>query len=144
MRIPAIELIEIGAGGGSIARLDDLGLLPAIEWLEGEIKSSRCALVLISHDRRFLERLSRATVWLDRGKTRRLSVRPLGQRRILAGRTEFGQHGGIQLRSTRQPTRSQQRLILEKKRQIGTSHCTVIVRGGTLGDANRRNAQLIA
>ena len=30
----------------------------AIEWLEGEIKSSRCALVLISHDRRFLENLS--------------------------------------------------------------------------------------
>jgi ABC transport system ATP-binding/permease protein len=44
----------------------------AIEWLESEIKSSRGALVLISHDRRFLENLSRATVWLDRGKTHRL------------------------------------------------------------------------
>ena len=30
------------------------------------------ALVVISHDRRFLERVSRATVWLDRGQTRRL------------------------------------------------------------------------
>ena len=28
--------------------------------------------MLISHDRRFLENLSRATVWLDRGNTRRL------------------------------------------------------------------------
>jgi len=46
--------------------------LPAIEWLEGELQSQRGALVLISHDRRFLEDLSRATVWLDRGKTRRL------------------------------------------------------------------------
>src|SRR5690606_17645041 len=27
---------------------------------------------LISHDRRFLERLSDATVWIDRGRTRRL------------------------------------------------------------------------
>ena len=44
----------------------------AIEWLEDEIKSSRSALVLISHDRRFLENLSRATVWLDRGQTHRL------------------------------------------------------------------------
>src|ERR1700712_4290938 len=44
----------------------------AIEWLESEIKSNRCALVLISHDRRFLENLSRVTVWLDRGKTHRL------------------------------------------------------------------------
>ncbi|PIK70761.1 elongation factor 3, partial [Methylobacterium frigidaeris] len=46
--------------------------LPAIEWLEAELKGSRSALVLISHDRRFLEALSRATVWLDRGTTRRL------------------------------------------------------------------------
>ena len=44
----------------------------AIEWLEGELKSSRGALVLISHDRRFLENLSRVTVWLDRGRTHRL------------------------------------------------------------------------
>ncbi len=46
--------------------------LPAIEWLEGELKQSRSAIVLISHDRRFLENLSRATVWLDRGRTRRM------------------------------------------------------------------------
>jgi len=46
--------------------------LPAIEWLEGELKSLRSALVLISHDRRFLESLSQATIWLDRGRTRRM------------------------------------------------------------------------
>jgi len=46
--------------------------LPAIEWLEAELKASKASLVLISHDRRFLENLSRATVWLDRGVTRRL------------------------------------------------------------------------
>jgi ATP-binding cassette subfamily F protein uup len=46
--------------------------LPAIEWLERELKSVRSALVLISHDRRFLQNLSRSTVWLDRGVTRRL------------------------------------------------------------------------
>ena len=46
--------------------------LPAIEWLEAELASLNSALVLISHDRRFLERLSRAMVWLDRGTTRRL------------------------------------------------------------------------
>jgi ABC transport system ATP-binding/permease protein len=46
--------------------------LPAIEWLESEIASRQAALVLISHDRRFMERLSRATVWLDRGLTRRI------------------------------------------------------------------------
>jgi ATP-binding cassette subfamily F protein uup len=46
--------------------------LPVIEWLEGELKSLRSALVLISHDRRFLESLSQATIWLDRGRTRRM------------------------------------------------------------------------
>ena len=46
--------------------------LTTIEWLEGELASSRSALVLISHDRRFLEKVTRNTVWLDRGKTRRL------------------------------------------------------------------------
>jgi ATP-binding cassette subfamily F protein uup len=46
--------------------------LPAIEWLEARLKASRSAVVMISHDRRFLETLSRNTVWLDRGLTRRL------------------------------------------------------------------------
>ena len=48
--------------------------LPAIEWLEAELASSRCAIVMISHDRRFLQRLSRETVWLDRGRTRRIDT----------------------------------------------------------------------
>jgi ABC transport system ATP-binding/permease protein len=46
--------------------------LPAIEWLEGELKAMRSALVLVSHDRRFLAALSRSTLWLDRGQTRLL------------------------------------------------------------------------
>lgn len=46
--------------------------LPTIEWLEDELSRSRSALVLISHDRRFLEKVSNATVWLDRGNSRRL------------------------------------------------------------------------
>ncbi|MCV0394199.1 MAG: ABC-F family ATP-binding cassette domain-containing protein [Rhizobiaceae bacterium] len=46
--------------------------LATIEWLEEDLARSKSAIVLISHDRRFLERVSRATVWLDRGVTRRL------------------------------------------------------------------------
>ena len=48
--------------------------LTAIEWLEAHLAQQRAALVLISHDRRFLETLSRTTVWLDRGKTRRVDL----------------------------------------------------------------------
>jgi ATP-binding cassette subfamily F protein uup len=43
-----------------------------IEWLEAELAARGAALVLISHDRRFLTNLSRATLWLDRGKARRI------------------------------------------------------------------------
>jgi ABC transport system ATP-binding/permease protein len=46
--------------------------LTTIEWLERDLASRRSALVLISHDRRFLSTLSRSTVWLDRGQTRRI------------------------------------------------------------------------
>jgi len=46
--------------------------LPAIEWLERELKSMRSALVLISHDRTFLENIGRATVWIYQGTTRRM------------------------------------------------------------------------
>src|SRR5690606_13232024 len=45
--------------------------LPAIEWLEAHLAQTKAALVLISHDRRFLTSLSRVTVWLDRGRTHR-------------------------------------------------------------------------
>src|SRR5438309_6126276 len=44
--------------------------LTTIEWLERELAELRSGIVLISHDRRLLERFSRRTVWLDRGITR--------------------------------------------------------------------------
>jgi ABC transport system ATP-binding/permease protein len=46
--------------------------LPTIEWLERTLAAMRTALVVISHDRRFLANLTRATVWLDRGAARRI------------------------------------------------------------------------
>ncbi|MDR1828803.1 MAG: ATP-binding cassette domain-containing protein [Methylobacteriaceae bacterium] len=47
--------------------------LPTVEWLESELKALKSAMVLISHDRRFLESLSDSVVWLDRGTARRLN-----------------------------------------------------------------------
>jgi ATP-binding cassette subfamily F protein uup len=45
--------------------------ITAIEWLEAELKATRAAFVLISHDRAFLSALSRAVLWIDRGAVRR-------------------------------------------------------------------------
>jgi ATP-binding cassette subfamily F protein uup len=48
--------------------------LMAIEWLEAWLQRYNGAFVAISHDRTFLERLTRATLWLDRGTLRRKDI----------------------------------------------------------------------
>jgi ABC transport system ATP-binding/permease protein len=45
--------------------------IAAIEWLEDQLAETRAAYVIISHDRALLRRLTRATLWLDRGALRR-------------------------------------------------------------------------
>lgn len=45
--------------------------IEAIGWLEQELSETRAAFVIISHDRAFLRRLTRATLWIDRGEVRR-------------------------------------------------------------------------
>ncbi len=52
--------------------------LPTIEWLESELLAFRGGLLLISHDRAFLNRLARNTLWLDRGRLR-VSERPFSE-----------------------------------------------------------------
>ncbi|WP_370226105.1 ABC-F family ATP-binding cassette domain-containing protein [Pararhodobacter marinus] len=46
--------------------------IQAIRWLEERLKETRAAFVMISHDRAFLNALSRAMLWVDRGQVRRL------------------------------------------------------------------------
>ncbi|GAA3874805.1 ABC-F family ATP-binding cassette domain-containing protein [Celeribacter arenosi] len=45
--------------------------IEAIAWLEEELRQTKAAFVLISHDRAFLNHLTRATLWIDRGQVRR-------------------------------------------------------------------------
>lgn len=47
--------------------------LPAITLLEDRLASMKAAIVIVSHDRRFLETLTTKTVWVDRGASRSLS-----------------------------------------------------------------------
>ena len=47
--------------------------LPTIEWLEEELEAFKGGILLISHDRTFLSRLSNRTYWIDRGEVRRNS-----------------------------------------------------------------------
>jgi len=48
--------------------------IAAIEWLEGWLNRFKGAFVVISHDRTFLTRLTKQTLWLDRGQMRRAEV----------------------------------------------------------------------
>ena len=48
--------------------------LAAIDWLESWLNRYKGAFIAISHDRTFLKRLTRATLWLDRGQLRRKEV----------------------------------------------------------------------
>lgn len=49
----------------------DLG---AIDWLEDWLRRYRGAFITISHDRTFLTRLTKQTIWLDRGSLRRQEI----------------------------------------------------------------------
>ena len=48
--------------------------LAAIEWLEDWLGRYKGAFIVISHDRTFLKRLTRAPLWLDRGALRRKEI----------------------------------------------------------------------
>ncbi len=48
--------------------------LAAIDWLEDWLSRYKGAFVTISHDRTFLTRLTKATLWLDRGSIRRREI----------------------------------------------------------------------
>ncbi|MBM9595017.1 ABC-F family ATP-binding cassette domain-containing protein [Roseitranquillus sediminis] len=67
-------LVRLFAEAPEVMLLDEptnhLDIL-AIRWLEARLEQTRSAFVLISHDRAVLRRLTRATLWIDRGQVRR-------------------------------------------------------------------------
>jgi ATP-binding cassette subfamily F protein uup len=70
-----VSLAQMLVGNPDILLLDEPTNhldIPAVEWLEERLLSHRAGLLLISHDRTFLKRLSRRTLWLDRGSMHEL------------------------------------------------------------------------
>ncbi|MDG1007197.1 MAG: ABC-F family ATP-binding cassette domain-containing protein, partial [Alphaproteobacteria bacterium] len=68
-----VALAKAMAGSPEVLLLDEPTNhldLPAIEWLEGALRQINSALILVSHDRRFLSNMANQTVWLDRGGTK--------------------------------------------------------------------------
>jgi ATP-binding cassette subfamily F protein uup len=70
-----VSLARVFVGEPDVVLLDEPTNhldLPAILWLEARLAEYRGAVLMISHDRAFLTRLSRRTLWLDRGRLRSL------------------------------------------------------------------------
>jgi ATP-binding cassette subfamily F protein uup len=70
-----VSLARVFVGEPDVVLLDEPTNhldIPAIEWLEARLSEYRGAVLMISHDRAFLTRLSRRTLWLDRGRLRSL------------------------------------------------------------------------
>jgi ABC transport system ATP-binding/permease protein len=70
-----VSLARVFVGEPDVVLLDEPTNhldIPAIEWLEARLGEFRGAVLMISHDRAFLTRLSRRTLWLDRGRLRSL------------------------------------------------------------------------
>jgi ABC transport system ATP-binding/permease protein len=70
-----VSLARVFVGEPDVVLLDEPTNhldIPAIEWLETRLSEFRGAVLMISHDRAFLTRLSRRTLWLDRGRLRSL------------------------------------------------------------------------
>lgn len=67
-------LARLMAGGPDLMLLDEPTNhldIEAIAWLESELKATRKGYILISHDRAFLQALTLATLWIDRGMVKR-------------------------------------------------------------------------
>ncbi len=125
--------------------------LPAIEWLEAELKSLRSAFVLISHDRRFLEALTNRTTWLDRGESRRLErgfasfetwrdevlAKEEAEQQLLAKRIEAEEHWmryGVTARRKRNMRRVELLGSLRKQRKEHVGQQGAVRMAATSGD----------
>ena len=67
-------LARLIAGGPELMLLDEPTNhldIEAIQWLEEYLAATKAGFAIISHDRAILTRLTRATLWLDRGEVRR-------------------------------------------------------------------------
>lgn len=79
--------------------------LQAIEWLEGYLNAYAGALIVVSHDRRFLANISRKVLWVDRGN---IKVCPYG----------YGQFEAWQEEQIQQEARALQNL----QKKVETEH----------------------
>ncbi|KIC29786.1 elongation factor 3 [Leisingera sp. ANG-M6] len=120
--------------------------IEAITWLENELKGTRAAFVLISHDRAFLRALTRATLWVDRGEVRRQEK---GFEHFEAWRDKVWEDEDMQRHKLNRLIKSESRWAVEgisarRKRNMGRVRALQDLKAERAGQIKRQGAAEMA
>ncbi|KIC33503.1 elongation factor 3 [Leisingera sp. ANG-S5] len=120
--------------------------IEAITWLENELKATRAAFVLISHDRAFLRALTRATLWVDRGEVRRQEK---GFEHFEAWRDKVWEDEDMQRHKLNRLIKSESRWAVEgisarRKRNMGRVRALQDLKAERAGQIKRQGAAEMA
>ncbi len=120
--------------------------IEAIAWLEAELKSTRAAYVIISHDRAFLNALTRATLWIDRGAVRRQEI---GFQGFEAWRDQIWEEEDMQRHKLNRKIKAEARWAVEgisarRKRNQGRVRALQELRAERAGQIKRQGTAAMA
>jgi ATP-binding cassette subfamily F protein uup len=120
--------------------------IEAIAWLEAELKSTRAAYVIISHDRAFLNALTRATLWIDRGAVRRQDI---GFQGFEAWRDQIWEEEDMQRHKLNRKIKAEARWAVEgisarRKRNQGRVRALQELRAERAGQIKRQGTAAMA
>ncbi|MEQ6203512.1 ATP-binding cassette domain-containing protein [Sulfitobacter sp. HNIBRBA2951] len=120
--------------------------IEAIAWLEGELKSTRAAYLIISHDRAFLNALTRATLWIDRGAVRRQEI---GFQGFEAWRDQIWEEEDMQRHKLNRKIKAEARWAVEgisarRKRNQGRVRALQELRAERAGQIKRQGTAAMA
>jgi len=142
-------LARLMAGGPDLMLLDEPTNhldIEAIAWLESELKATRKGYILISHDRAFLQALTRATLWIDRGVVKR-QERGFGE--FEAWRDATWEEEDTQLHKLNRKIKAEARWAVEgisarRKRNQGRVRALQELRAERAGQITRQGAAAMA
>jgi len=120
--------------------------IEAIAWLEDELKSTRAAYLIISHDRAFLNALTRATLWIDRGAVRRQEI---GFQGFEAWRDQIWEEEDMQRHKLNRKIKAEARWAVEgisarRKRNQGRVRALQDLRAERAGQIKRQGTAAMA
>jgi len=142
-------LARLMAGGPDLMLLDEPTNhldIEAIAWLESELKATRKGYILISHDRAFLQALTLATLWIDRGMVKR-QERGFGE--FEAWRDATWEEEDTQRHKLNRKIKAEARWAVEgisarRKRNQGRVRALQELRAERAGQINRQGAAAMA